>query len=460
MGPCGSTEVLLALMFSTFTNHHFFFLRGLSKYQNMKNCWIRGAFQNRQNFYIWFFLIHHQFWVGTRSGGLKTRVGCFVKTASVLYRLSDEVYYYITSGSHFLKPLPSELNWKRIFLWYPPLEPTRKQVLKSKNRKRTEKQFHVNHRVFRVLTYPETGRFFHSDFFNTQNQSVLRFWSSKVFRTDGYLKNQRIAQPWLKLLVSISKNQTRTSDSIPSVLIPVSCWDSCNDLPFYHCWTVVIHVLVWTSCLMHRCVHVTVHITKLQLQTTFPKPLYISHSACIHWDPGRWKFDVCTACVTHEIATYRWPWEKIGDDKYMLGLLLILISKSWGCPPLGRGMTFVDSNTCAEGRGGYLFLPGFSSLYDIIHGWMTGRTDGCKASRKTTTTSFTIQVWVVKIYVAAVETLRKNERGVKNRMKLNLAPKMEIGQKLELVTHESLCSSQRYGIMIPQKSFIYEMDHR
>jgi hypothetical protein len=66
----------------------------------------------------------------------------------------------------------------------------------------------------------------------------------------------------------------------------------------------------------------------------------------------------------------------------------------------------------------------------------------------------------VKIYVAAVETLRKNERGVKNRMKLNLAPKMEIGQKLELVTHESLCSSQRYGIMIPQKSFIYEMDHR
>jgi hypothetical protein len=35
------------------------------------------------------------------------------------------------------------------------------------------------------------------------------------------------------------------------------------------------------------CVYLTVHITKLQLQTTFPKPLYISHSACIHWDPGR-----------------------------------------------------------------------------------------------------------------------------------------------------------------------------
>jgi hypothetical protein len=37
------------------------------------------------------------------------------------------------------------------------------------------------------------------------------------------------------------------------------------------------------------CVHLTVHITKLQLQTTVPKPLYIRHFACIYWDPGRWK---------------------------------------------------------------------------------------------------------------------------------------------------------------------------
>jgi hypothetical protein len=34
------------------------------------------------------------------------------------------------------------------------------------------------------------------------------------------------------------------------------------------------------------CVYLTIHITKLQLQTTFPKPLYIRHSACIHGDPG------------------------------------------------------------------------------------------------------------------------------------------------------------------------------
>jgi hypothetical protein len=52
----------------------------------------------------------------------------------------------------------------------------------------------------------------------------------------------------------------------------------------------------------------------------------------------------------------------------------------------------------------------------------------------------------------------KRKRGP-NRMKLNLAPKMEIGQKLELVTDDSLCSSQRYGNHDTPK-VIYEMDHR
>jgi hypothetical protein len=66
-----------------------------------------------------------------------------------------------------------------------------------------------------------------------------------------------------------------------------------------------------------------------------------------------------------------------------------------GAPP-GPGMPFLDSNTCAEGVGGNLFLPGFSSLHDDIHGWMTRRMDGWtghvmkKVSRKMTTTSFTV----------------------------------------------------------------------
>jgi hypothetical protein len=44
-------------------------------------------------------------------------------------------------------------------------------------------------------------------------------------------------------------------------------------------------------------VYLTVHITKLQLQTTIPKPLYIPHS--LHVFTGTLaaeNFDVCTAC--------------------------------------------------------------------------------------------------------------------------------------------------------------------
>ncbi len=44
------------------------------------------------------------------------------------------------------------------------------------------------------------------------------------------------------------------------------------------------------------CVYLIVHITKLQLQTTFPKPLYIPHSACIHGTLAVENLDVCTAC--------------------------------------------------------------------------------------------------------------------------------------------------------------------
>jgi hypothetical protein len=33
-------------------------------------------------------------------------------------------------------------------------------------------------------------------------------------------------------------------------------------------------------------VHLIIHITKLDLPITFPKPLYIRHFACIHRDPG------------------------------------------------------------------------------------------------------------------------------------------------------------------------------
>ncbi len=156
---------------------------------------------------------------------------------------------------------------------------------------------------------------------------------------------------------------------------------------------------------MHRCVcvYLTVHITKLQLQTTFPKPLYIPHSAELlvvaecellvvaegsrklpkHYHATQW---VHAYIHVHLLALC---------GEYTLSLLLILISKYWRCHPWA-GHAFPRQRHMRRG-GSYLFLPGFSSLYDVIHGWMTGWMDGwmdesCdeKASQKMTMTSFTI----------------------------------------------------------------------
>ncbi len=67
------------------------------------------------------------------------------------------------------------------------------------------------------------------------------------------------------------------------------------------------------------CVYWTIHFTKLQLQTTFPKTLYVL---------------VCLRALCGE---------------YMFGFfLLILISKSWGCLPRGQACLFLDSDTYTE----------------------------------------------------------------------------------------------------------------
>jgi hypothetical protein len=51
--------------------------------------------------------------------------------------------------------------------------------------------------------------------------------------------------------------------------------------------------------------------------------------------------------------------------------------KILGVPPPGTEHAFSRQRHMRKG-GRYLFLSGFSSLYDAIHGWMTGRMDGWK----------------------------------------------------------------------------------
>jgi hypothetical protein len=41
---------------------------------------------------------------------------------------------------------------------------------------------------------------------------------------------------------------------------------------------------------------------------------------------------------------------------------------------LGVGMAFLDSNISA--KGGLFIFATISSLYDVIHGWMTRQMDG------------------------------------------------------------------------------------
>ncbi len=106
------------------------------------------------------------------------------------------------------------------------------------------------------------------------------------------------------------------------------------------------------------CVYLRVHITKLQLQTTFPKPLYISHSACIHGTLAAENLDVCTAC-----------------DQWDSNIQLTMVKDR----RLGPGMPFLDSDTCAEG-GVIYFCQGFlPCMMPSMDGWRDGWME--KASR-------------------------------------------------------------------------------
>ncbi len=64
----------------------------------------------------------------------------------------------------------------------------------------------------------------------------------------------------------------------------------------------------------------------------------------------------------------------------MLGLLLILISKSWGAPPRGLGMPFLRQGHMRRGVGGWgdnLFLPDFlPCMMPSMYEWRDGRMDG------------------------------------------------------------------------------------
>jgi hypothetical protein len=61
--------------------------------------------------------------------------------------------------------------------------------------------------------------------------------------------------------------------------------------------------------------------------------------------------------------------------KYMLGLLLILISKSWGCPPLGARHAFPTQRHMRRGGVIYFCQGFFPCMMQFMDGWMDGSRD-------------------------------------------------------------------------------------
>jgi hypothetical protein len=58
-----------------------------------------------------------------------------------------------------------------------------------------------------------------------------------------------------------------------------------------------------------------------------------------------------------------------------VGFVADMDIKILGVHPPGARHAFPRQRHMHRGGGAYLVLPGFSSLYDGIHGWMTGWMD-------------------------------------------------------------------------------------
>ncbi len=91
--------------------------------------------------------------------------------------------------------------------------------------------------------------------------------------------------------------------------------------------------------------------------------------------------DVCTACDTWDSNIQLTMVKDRRQQIYLKchsnrKLMMILISKSWGCPPLGPSMPFLDSDTCAKG-GVIYFCQGFlPCMMPSMDGWRDEWMDG------------------------------------------------------------------------------------
>jgi hypothetical protein len=113
-------------------------------------------------------------------------------------------------------------------------------------------------------------------------------------------------------------------------------------------------LLVWTPCLMHRCVCIWRYILQNYNYKLHSKNLSTYHILHVSIRTlAAENLDVCTACD---------PWDS--------NIQLTMVKDRRP----GPGMPFLDvTHSQRGGGGGYLFMPGFSSLYmPSMDGWWDG----------------------------------------------------------------------------------------
>jgi hypothetical protein len=147
---------------------------------------------------------------------------------------------------------------------------------------------------------------------------------------------------------------------------------------------LLFHELVWTPCLMHRCVYIWWYILQNYNYKLHFQNLSIYITFCTYpWGPWPLKILMFALLVTHRIATYSRPWEKTGDSKYMLGLLLILIQNFGGAPP-GARHAFPRQWHMRRRGWGFYFCQGFlPCMMPSMDGWRDGWMDGKLHEKRT-----------------------------------------------------------------------------
>jgi hypothetical protein len=137
--------------------------------------------------------------------------------------------------------------------------------------------------------------------------------------------------------------------------------------------------LVWTPCLMHRCVCIWQYILQdCNYKLHFQNLLIYHISHVFIGTLAAENFYVCTACDPWESNIQLTMVKDWRQQIYPKCHSTILIYQNLGGASPGARHAFPRQRHIRRERGGYLFLSGFSSLYDAIHGWMTRRMDGWK----------------------------------------------------------------------------------